>query len=111
MKYLGGAAAIILVLLMYFTGSLAEGLKLGAAVILLWLIPGYVLLNFLLKDLSELEKVILGFFVGFGATALLLYYLNVLGFASITPVFSYGIGIVSLAVLVLEKFKRTPQQA
>lgn len=110
LRYLGGAALLIFALLTYFTRSFAEGIKLGLAVILLWLIPGYVLLHFILRDIEELEKIILGFFVGFGITPLFLYYMNVIGIASIKPLFSYGIGMICLGVIVLENFKRSPQK-
>lgn len=110
-RYLSGAAVIIFAFLIFFTRSFTDGIKLGAAAILLWLIPGYVILHYLFNDLAELEKVILALFVGFGATALILYYLNVIGLKSITPIFSYGIGILSLAALVLARIKSNPQKA
>lgn len=110
LKYLLTSAIIIFAFMIYFTHSFASGLKLGIAAIMLWLIPGYTLLHLLIKDMEELNKIILGVFIGFGFTALVLYYLNVIGFTSIKPLFSYGIGIVCLLILVVKNFKKTQRQ-
>lgn len=107
-KYLGSAALVLFAVFAYFARSIGDGLQLSIAAVLVWLIPGYTLLH-VLTDLDELEKVVLGFFLGFGLTPLVLYWLNVLGIPSITPVFGYGVGVLCLGVLVFTKFKRGPQ--
>ncbi len=106
LKYIAGAGIAVLALTTYFSGSISEGFMLGISLIMLGLIPGYTLLTFLMKDLEELEKTILGFFIGICSTAILLYYLNFLGIASIKPAFSYGIGIICLALLIFKTIKR-----
>ena len=106
LKYLAGAGIAVLALTTYFSGSISEGFMLGISLVMLGLIPGYTLLTFLMKDLEELEKTVLGFFIGICSTAMLLYYLNFIGIASIKPVFSYSIGIICLALLAVKKFKQ-----
>ncbi|MEM4240129.1 MAG: hypothetical protein QXM31_02220 [Candidatus Woesearchaeota archaeon] len=106
LKYLAGAGIAILALASYFSGSISAGFMLGISLIMTGLIPGYTLLTFLVKDLEELEKVILGFFIGLCSTAMILYYLNFISIASIKPVFSYAIGIICVAILVMKKLKQ-----
>ena len=111
LKCLAGAGIAILGFSAYFAGSVSKGLLPGISLIMLVLVPGYTLLDFLMKDLEELDKTILGFFIGLGFTAMVLYYLNFIGIASIRPVFSYGIGIICLGAIILERFKRRQKQA
>ncbi len=106
-KSLVCAAIVVLALMIFFTRSLGEAVGLAAAVVFIWVIPGYALIHFLLKDgLDELEKVLLGTFMGFGAASFVLYYLNLFGFSSIKPFFGYAIGLVCAALLFYENFKK-----
>lgn len=109
LKYLAGAGIAILALTSYFSASISQGFMLGISLIMLSLIPGYTLLTFFMKDLEELNKTILGFFIGLSLTAIILYYLNFFGIQSIRPLFSYGIGILCLVTLIVKKFKQLKQ--
>ncbi len=107
LKYVGLAMLVVLLVLTYFMGSFNGAVMLSLAVFFIWFMPGYVLIHFFVKDINCVEKVILGFFIGFGLNALILYYLNLLGFMVVSSFFAYLIGIMAVCVLILEKvFKR-----
>ncbi len=99
LKHVCGTALVILALLWYFTRSAGEAFRLTLALTGIWLLPGTALVHVLLPDLHELEKVVLGLFLGSSIVALILYFPSLLGFSSIRPMFGYALGIIGLIVI------------
>jgi uncharacterized membrane protein len=101
LQTLGAASAIILMLVWSFTRTPGEAFGITIAAVMLWLVPGYTLVHFTVKDLKEYEKVVIGIFMGYGLTAWLLYYPNFFGLPTVRPILGYLIGIACLAALLL----------
>ncbi|MEM4247535.1 MAG: hypothetical protein QXR48_01650 [Candidatus Woesearchaeota archaeon] len=99
LKYIFGTVILILALMMYFTRSAGDALRLTLTLAGIWLLPGVALVHLLMPDLHELEKIIIGFFLGSSIVALILYFPSLIGIPSIRPVLGYALGIIGLVVL------------
>ena len=69
-----------------------------------FVVPGYMFVSLLLKDLKVFEKMILGCITWMGVNGICAYYLNWIGLS--TKFFAYIFPIVSILILGIIFFKR-----
>ena len=92
---------LFFIVFIFFTRSFGEGIKLFFGFIIIAIIPGMLISQILLKNLSMLEKALISGFLGIWIIPLLMYYASFFDMKSVTSTFTVITSVICLTAYIL----------